>query len=142
MRATSTYFGVCGAAATLVLTACSEVETSETEDPGAENIALASPCPTTGADMRGSTEPLVCSCSESDANIGVVFGSNPYLDDSGICASALHAGLLNEGPANIEITFSDGAGAEFPGSEANGIGSSPYINSSPPDGAMILQAAD
>jgi len=54
-----------------------------------------------------------------------VFGSNPYTDDSSLCAAAHHAGLLGPGALKFTVTLS-GPKASFQGSTANGVTSVPF----------------
>ncbi|MEP0190703.1 MAG: LCCL domain-containing protein [Erythrobacter sp.] len=126
-------------AASLVLSAC-----GGSSDDGAQivkpDIAEVDTCPTTGADLRGTTETLHCKCDEFKVGTGVVFGSGPYLDDSSICRAAAHAGIVDakgEGEV-VSVTPMPGDGIEFTESEANGISASPYISSAPAKGAYKL----
>ncbi len=123
----------------LALSAC-----GGSSDDGAEivkpDIAEVDTCPTTGADLRGTTETLHCKCDEFKVGTGVVFGSGPYLDDSSICRAAAHAGIVDakgEG-AVVSVTPMSADGMEFTESEAHGIGASPYISSEPAKGAYKL----
>ncbi len=104
------------------------------------DIASVDTCPTTGADLRGTTETLHCKCDEFKVGTGVVFGSGPYLDDSGICRAAAHAGIVDakgEGDV-VSVTPMPADGIEFTESEAHGISASPYISSAPAKGAYKL----
>jgi hypothetical protein len=58
--------------------------------------------------------------------VGAVWGTGTYTDDSSVCTAAVHAGLItlaDGGAVTIEI---GGAQGSFPGSEANGISSADW----------------
>jgi len=69
---------------------------------------------------------FVCAAIEEPSKN--VWGTEEYADDSDICSSAIHAGLLNLRQAGI-VTIVTGQGASsFRGSEQNGVISSEYSN--------------
>lgn len=132
--------GIAAAAPLVLLAGCGGgAGSADGDEASTEDVELAEACPRRGADLRGNTEPLTCSCSPDDAGYGVVFGSNPYHDDSGMCGAAMHAGFLNDGPANITVTWSETTDQELTGTEANGITSAPYISSDEPPGVFTLE---
>jgi hypothetical protein len=64
-------------------------------------------------------------CPGTDAN-ATVYGTDTYTADSGVCAAAIHAGVLNRGAPGI-VTIIMGSGAEsFPGSQRNGVSTRSY----------------
>lgn len=68
-------------------------------------------CP---AQLDASVPWLVCNCSAEAVANGNVYGSQVYTDDSPICRSALHAGMIGYQGGLVEVFESPG----LPGYEA------------------------
>ena len=65
-------------------------------------------------------------CPSTLAKTREIWGTDVYLDESPICAAALHAGVLTPGTSS-QVTIKMGAGAEsFQGTTRNGVTSLPY----------------
>jgi hypothetical protein len=65
-------------------------------------------------------------CPASDGTKASVYGTDVYTADSGICAAAIHAGVLQPGIADV-VTIVMGSGAEsFPSSTRNGVTTKGY----------------
>lgn len=109
------------ACAAALLAACSGGgDTEEAEAPEEEEVVLADPCPDSVQSMRGSEEPLTCSCPAEAPENASVWGVGPYSDDSNVCLAARHAGLVSDEAANVTINFMDGR-SSYTGSTANGV---------------------
>ncbi len=72
--------------------------------------------------MPSGEAALQCACTGSDGELGAsVWGSGPYTADSGICAAAVHAGVLQAGqPGAVSVLRIQGLDA-YSGSTANGV---------------------
>jgi hypothetical protein len=82
-------------------------------------------CPGFAREYRGTGRTLSCFCPASDTNIGSVWGTGVYTDDSGLCHAAVHAGMI--GGNGGEVTFSILPGrSSYVGSRANGVDSLNY----------------
>lgn len=84
--------------------------------------AQAASCPLTLTSDRGlNGTKKTCYCASVGSSL--VWGSNPYTDDSAICVAAKHAGLSV--PGNITYTITPGQ-STYTGSTQNGITSQNY----------------
>lgn len=75
--------------------------------------------------LDASVPSLVCNCSAEAVANGSVWGSEVYTDDSSICRSALHAGVIGIQGGLIDVFESPG----LPGYEAatrHGVGSNSW----------------
>lgn len=108
------------AASATFLAACGGAAEDPAQEPVEEVEPLADACPDRVQDMRGSTDPVTCSCSTETAEAGTVWGAGPYSDDSAVCRAAMHAGLVGDEPANVTINFMDGR-ESYTASEANSV---------------------
>lgn len=84
---------------------------------------LAAICPDNFVAHRGRLEMLTCGCPASNTGIGHVYGTDIYTEDSGVCHSAIHAGVLTAAGGNVSVIAATGQ-ASYPGSTRNGISSS------------------
>lgn len=78
------------------------------------------------AQYRGEDGKLVAFRCPPDGEIGSVWGTETYTDDSSVCSAAVHAGIINPvegGRVVIEIAPGEGS---YEGSEANGVTSQEY----------------
>ncbi len=75
-----------------------------------------------GSDKVGLV--LGCWCDPS-AMKGSVWGSDPYTNDSSICAAALHSGAVSAEGGPVVVQVAPGAD-KYTGSDANGVKSSDY----------------
>lgn len=122
-----------------LLAACNNSggDAEEAEAPEATDVALADACPERVTDMRGSNDPLNCSCTVEAAADGNVWGAGPYTDDSNVCRAAMHAGLLTDEPVNVTINFMAGR-RTYSGTTAHGVTSRRYGNW---DGSFAFEGA-
>ncbi len=75
--------------------------------------------------LGASVPALVCNCSAEAVTKGGVWGSEVYTDDSSICRSALHAGMIGGQGGLVDVFESPG----LPGYEAatrHGVGSNSW----------------
>lgn len=75
---------------------------------------------------RGEDGKRVAFLCPPDGEIGTVWGTDTYTDDSSVCTAAVHAGIINPvegGRVVIEIAPGE---EEYQGSEANGVESQDY----------------
>lgn len=99
--------------------------------PSGPGVALGSdmratdPCPRSLAISSDLPTPFSCTCSaEATTEVGV-WGTDVYTDDSGLCRSALHAGVISSQGGLITVTR--GAGRPlYIGTVRNGVSSSDY----------------
>jgi hypothetical protein len=99
--------------------------------PAGPDLALSSdvratdPCPRSLSISPDLPTPFSCTCSAEATTESTVWGTDAYTDDSGLCRSALHAGVISSkgGP----ITVSRGAGKPlYVGTTRNGVTSNDY----------------
>lgn len=78
------------------------------------------------SEYRGEDGTRVAYLCPPDGELGSVWGSGPYTDDSSVCSAAVHAGLINpvEG-GRVVIEIAPGA-ESYAGSEANDVSSQDY----------------
>jgi hypothetical protein len=96
-------------------------ELGEPED----DAAAAEACPDNARDLRGTEEPVKCSCSAEAAAAGSVWGTDIYTDDSSICRAAVHAGVIGGDGGDVTVTLVEGQ-ENYAGSAANGVDSRDY----------------
>lgn len=78
------------------------------------------------AQYRGEDGKRIAFPCPPDGEIGSVWGTDTYTDDSSVCSAAVHAGIINEvegGRVIIEIAPGE---ESYEGSEANGVTSQEY----------------
>lgn len=88
--------------------------------------------------LRGQDDFVVRVRVTGDTS-GVVWGSNPYTDDSDIGTAAVHAGLAQPGKAADVVLRISGPGDQFHGSRRHEVQTSDY---GPWDGSFTLTPAD
>jgi hypothetical protein len=78
------------------------------------------------AQYRGQDGKRIAFLCPPDGEIGSVWGTDTYTDDSSVCSAAVHAGLINpvEG-GRIVVEIAPGEDS-YEGSEANGVTSQDY----------------
>lgn len=87
--------------------------------------------------MPGQGDTLTCSCSADATNVGTIWGTTTYTDDSAICRAALHAGAVGAGGGVIEVMRAPGL-ASYAASSQNGVNSLSYGNWT---GSIVFAAA-
>jgi hypothetical protein len=78
------------------------------------------------AQYRGEDGKRIAFLCPPDGEIGSVWGTETYTDDSSVCAAAVHAGIINPiegGRVVIEIAPGEDS---YDGTEANGVTSQDY----------------
>jgi hypothetical protein len=70
----------------------------------------------------GSVFEVIC---PSGCGSSIVWGTNPYTDDSSICSAAIHAGTITSAGGAFTVTIGAG-GMQFPASTANGVTTSEW----------------
>jgi peptidoglycan hydrolase-like protein with peptidoglycan-binding domain len=83
-------------------------------------------CPSSATGNRGLTgQSFTCKCSPNFV-LGSVWGTGTYTDDSGICAAALHAGVITRAAGgNVRYTMTAGQ-SSYTSSTSNGVASAPW----------------
>ena len=101
--------------------------------PGAtlsSDVRSTDPCPRTLSVSRELPMPFSCTCSaEAMTESGGVWGTDVYTDDSALCRSALHAGVIQSQGGPITVTRSAGRPL-YIGTLRNGVTSGDYPASS------------
>lgn len=67
-------------------------------------------------------------CPPMDEVTSVIWGTGTYADDSAICGSALHAGVLRRGQAGLVTIVAVGNVSSFEGTTQNGVTTQDYAN--------------
>jgi len=93
--------------------------------PSTAPAAADSVCPDNFMAFAGTTEPLVCTCSEEASSRGPVWGMDIYTGDSSICRSAVHAGVISRSGGTVTAIPEAGRKA-YAGVTRNGISSSNF----------------
>jgi hypothetical protein len=94
---------------------------NETNAP--DHSALAQ-CPDNATAFRGSRQRIACHC-RPEAMRGSIWGSGIYTDDSSICLSAVHAGVITRAGGTVTILILAGQRA-YSGTSQNGVRTSSY----------------
>jgi hypothetical protein len=94
---------------------------NETNAP--DHSALAQ-CPDNATAFRGSRQRIACHC-RPEAMKGSIWGSGIYTDDSSICLSAVHAGVITRAGGTVTILILAGQRA-YSGTSQNGVRTSSY----------------
>jgi hypothetical protein len=76
--------------------------------------------------LRALTGQLFVFSCPPEAEIGNVYGTGTYTDDSRVCSAAVHAGKIKKGTAGTVVIQIKGEQSSFTASEANGITSIEY----------------
>jgi hypothetical protein len=99
--------------------------------PAGPDLALSSdvrssdPCPRSISISPDLPTPFSCTCSAEATAESNVWGTDAYTDDSGLCRSALHAGVVSSKGGLITVTR--GAGKPlYVGTTRNGVTSNDY----------------
>jgi hypothetical protein len=84
-------------------------------------------CPRSLAINRNLPTPFTCTCTGEAARStnGAVWGTDIYTDDSDLCRSALHAGVIGANGGPITVARSAGRSL-YIGSSRNGVASNDY----------------
>lgn len=78
------------------------------------------------AEYRGQDGRRIAFLCPPDGEIGSVWGTDTYTDDSSVCSAAVHQGIINtEEGGRVVVEIAPGEG-EYEGSEANGVTSDDY----------------
>ncbi len=78
------------------------------------------------AQYRGEDGKRIAFLCPPDGELGSVWGTDTYTDDSSVCSAAVHAGLINPvGGGRVVIEIAPGEEA-YEGSEASGVTSQDY----------------
>ena len=93
--------------------------------PSAASASTASVCPDNFDAYADTASPLSCTCSPEAAQSGQVWGMDVYTGDSGVCRSALHAGVIGKSGGAVTVTPLPGRNA-YPGVTRNGVTSYNY----------------
>ena len=94
-------------------------------DVAVPGVKATDPCPRTLSVNREMPTPFSCVCSAQATTEVSVYGTDVYTDDSGLCRSALHAGVIS--PQGGPITVVRGTGRPlYVGSTRNGVESYDY----------------
>jgi TIR domain/LCCL domain len=89
------------------------------------DVRATDPCPRTLSVSRELPMPFSCTCSAQATTESGVWGTDVYTDDSGLCRSALHAGVISSRGGPITVTRSVGRPL-YIGTERNGVTSLDY----------------
>jgi hypothetical protein len=85
------------------------------------SITLGGGCPTVASNLNGQSHSRInCTCDGSWTANGLVYGSDPYQNDSSICRAALHAGVITASGGAITFYLTPAA-SSFLGSLKNGV---------------------
>ncbi len=98
--------------------------------PAGPNVAVpgiqaTDPCPRTLSVNRELPTPFSCTCSAQATTESAVYGTDVYTDDSGLCRSALHAGVISSQGGPITVVRGTGRPL-YVGSTRNGVSSFDY----------------
>jgi hypothetical protein len=99
--------------------------------PAGPELALSSdvratdPCPRSIGISPELPTPFSCTCSAAAAMESSVWGTDVYTDDSGLCRSALHAGVISSQGGLITVTRVAGRPL-YVGTTRNGVTSNDY----------------
>ncbi|WP_370328081.1 LCCL domain-containing protein [Euzebya sp.] len=114
---------------TLVLTAlatgCGGADDARERDATATGPRLDPPADltwqTTAAEYRGEIGATVTVDCPAQGEVGSLWGTDPYTDDSSICTAGVHAGAITvEDGGEVTIRIADGE-TSYDGGEANGV---------------------
>ena len=97
-------------------------------DPGvvlSSDIRATDPCPRTLSINREMPTPFTCTCSAQATTEQGVYGTDIYTDDSGLCRSALHVGVISSQGGSITVVRVSGRPL-YVGSTRNGVQSFDY----------------
>jgi hypothetical protein len=94
-------------------------------DVAASGLAPTDPCPRALSINPSLPTPFSCTCSAEATTEGAVWGTDVYTDDSGLCHSAVHAGVLTPKGGLVTVTRSSGRQL-YVGSMRNGVQSYDY----------------
>jgi len=97
-------------------------------DPGvvlSSDIRATDPCPRSLSINREMPTPFTCTCSAQATTEPGVYGTDVYTDDSGLCRSALHVGVISSQGGSITVVRGTGRPL-FVGSTRNGVQSFDY----------------
>lgn len=83
---------------------------------------IVSACPANATQVTGT---LSCNCTGAQTASGNVWGNKTYTDDSSVCKSGVHAGIIPASGGTIRITILPGLKA-YSQSSANGVTTSSY----------------
>ena len=102
-------------------------DTEETDDASGEVVEAEDVTwDLNASEYRGQDGTLVAFDCEAGGEIGSVWGTEVYTDDSSVCSAAVHAGLIDvEDGGRVIIRIAPGE-ESYEGSEANGVTSSEY----------------
>ena len=103
-------------------------------------FAVASPVTssTKAVEHRGKNgSKFTYQCPAAATQGGVVWGSNPYTDDSSVCTAARHAGAIDKTGGLVTITISGGK-SSYTGSTSNGVTSQKWDRF---DGSFTVESA-
>jgi outer membrane protein OmpA-like peptidoglycan-associated protein len=93
-----------------------------------DGVAVATgpqPCPDDMTPFAGSDERLTCTCPETSAPRGAIWGTDTYTADSAVCAAALHAGAVTRRGGEVTLRMLPGR-PRYPGTTRNGVQSIDY----------------
>jgi hypothetical protein len=99
--------------------------------PAGPELALSSdvratdPCPRSLSINRQMPTPFSCTCSAQATTESGVYGTDVYTDDSGLCRSALHVGVISSQGGLITVVRGTGRPL-YVGSTRNGVQSFDY----------------
>lgn len=89
------------------------------------DVRSSDPCPRSISISPDLPTPFSCTCSAEATTESNVWGTDAYTDDSGLCRSALHAGVVSSKGGLITVTR--GAGKPlYVGTTRNGVTSNDY----------------
>ncbi len=89
------------------------------------DVRATDPCPRSISISPDLPTPFSCTCSAEATTESAVWGTDAYTDDSGLCRSALHAGVISSKGGLITVTR--GAGKPlYVGTTRNGVASNDY----------------
>jgi len=89
------------------------------------DVRSSDPCPRSISISPDLPTPFSCTCSAEATAESNVWGTDAYTDDSGLCRSALHAGVVSSKGGLITVTR--GAGKPlYVGTTRNGVTSNDY----------------
>jgi hypothetical protein len=89
------------------------------------DIRATDPCPRSISINREMPTPFTCTCSPQATTESAVFGTDVYLDGSGLCRSALHAGVISSQGGSVTVVRGTGRPL-YVGSTRNGVQSFDY----------------
>jgi hypothetical protein len=95
------------------------------QPPAVQTVGPTGPCPESLAINHDLPTPFTCTCGDQEGSSGAVWGTDVYTDDSNLCRSAVHAGVIRAQGGDITV-LRIGGRALYIGTNRNGVMSNDY----------------